>query len=128
MTIRRYRRGTRRAHDPQERNVRLYVIFPALVLLAILSIGACSSTSDEAANSSETKIQLAPASQLSGKVKQAPPVVQEAYQFAIANPEYLEQFPCYCGCGGMGHMSNLDCFVEEFHADGSITFDDHALG
>jgi hypothetical protein len=97
------------------------------VILAIGAIGACSPTSDEA-KSAEIKIQLAPASQLPDRVKQAPPVVQEAYQFAIANPEYLEQFPCYCGCGSMGHMSNLDCFVKDFHADGSITFDDHALG
>jgi len=112
----------------REQNTRLYLMVPVLLLLAVAFIGACSSTSDGPANSPETKIELAPASQLSDKVKQAPPMVQEAYRYAIANPEYLEQFPCYCGCGNMDHMSNLDCFVKEFHADGSITLDSHALG
>jgi hypothetical protein len=55
-------------------------------------------------------------------------VVQEAYRFAIANPEVLAQLPCYCGCGGMGHKSDLDCFVEEFNPDGTIAaFGYHAF-
>jgi hypothetical protein len=70
---------------------------------------------------------LAPASQLSEKVRGAPPVVQEAYRFAIANPEILAKLPCYCGCGNMGHMSNLDCFAEEIAEDGSVVFGYHAL-
>jgi hypothetical protein len=74
------------------------------------------------------EIQLASASSLSDKVRSAPPVVQEAYRFAIANPEVLSKLPCYCGCGGMGHMSNLDCFIQEVKPDGSIAFDYHALG
>ncbi len=74
------------------------------------------------------EIQLASASLLSDKVRSAPPVVQEAYRFAIANPEVLSKLPCYCGCGGMGHMSNLDCFIQEVKPDGSIAFDYHALG
>ena len=108
--------------------MRLYIILPIVVLLAIGSIGACSPTSDEAANPSQTETQLAPASQLPDKVKQAPPVVQEAYRFAIANPDLRETFPCYCSCGNMGHESNLNCFVKEFNPDGSIVFDYHALG
>lgn len=55
-------------------------------------------------------------------------MVQEAYRMAIANPEILEKYPCYCGCGKMGHQSNLDCFVHDVNPDGSIVFDDHALG
>lgn len=73
-------------------------------------------------------VELAPVSQLSAKVRSAPPIVQEAYRFAVANPEILSQYPCYCGCGNMGHESNLDCFVQEFKEDGSIVFDDHAFG
>lgn len=106
----------------------LYVALPILAAL-VIGIGAAwllvgrNDTGPEG-----TEIQLAPASQLSDKVRQAPPIVQEAYRFAVANPELLEQFPCYCSCGSMSHKSNLNCFVREFHADGSITFDDHALG
>ena len=59
-------------------------------------------------------------------VQKAPPTVQEAYQFAISNPHALETVPCYCGCGKMGHKSNLDCYIKDRAADGKITFDDHA--
>ena len=78
--------------------------------------------------SSGQRVQLAPASQLTGQVAAAPPVVREAYRFAIANPEVLSKIPCYCGCGAMDHDSNLDCFVESIEPDGSIVFGDHALG
>lgn len=108
--------------------MRFSIFVPILVLLTLGLIGGCSSTSNEAGSSSGNQVQLAPASQLSDQVKQAPPVVQEAYQFAIANPELLQKIPCYCGCGNMGHMSNLDCFVQEFEPDGSVVFDYHALG
>ena len=60
-------------------------------------------------------------------VQQAPPTVQEAYRFAVANPEVTSQIPCYCGCGAMGHTSNYTCFVAD-DRDGQITFDNHALG
>jgi hypothetical protein len=61
------------------------------------------------------------------EVRQAPVAVQQAYQFAIANAEILSQIPCYCGCGAMGHGSNLDCFASRVAAD-SVRFDSHALG
>jgi len=73
------------------------------------------------------KIQLAPFSQLPVKVRMAPPVVQEAYRFAIANPKILAKLPCFCGCGAKGHKSNLDCFIQRFNPDGSIVFDYHAF-
>ena len=73
------------------------------------------------------EIQLASASLLSDKLRSAPPVVQEGYRFAIANPDILAQLPCYCGCGSMGHKSDLDCFIEEFKPDGSVAFGYHAF-
>lgn len=73
------------------------------------------------------RIKLASVSLLPGKVRAAPTIVQQAYQFAVANPETLSQIPCFCSCGDMGHKSNLDCFVQRFNPDGSIVFDDHAL-
>ena len=73
-------------------------------------------------------VSLAPVSLLSEKVREAPSVVREAYRFAIANPDALSNIPCYCGCGGVGHQSNLDCFVQQFNADGSVVLDDHAFG
>lgn len=72
-------------------------------------------------------VSLAPVSLLSEKVKEAPSVVREAYRFAIANLDTLSKIPCYCGCGAVGHQSNLDCFVDQVNADGSVVLDDHAF-
>jgi hypothetical protein len=79
-------------------------------------------------NSEPEGVSLAPVSLLSEKVREAPSVVREAYRFAIANPDALSNIPCYCGCGSVGHQSNLDCFVEQFNTDGSVVLDDHAFG
>lgn len=54
--------------------------------------------------------------------------VREAYRFAVANPHELEKYPCYCGCGKMGHTSNRDCYIKDIDAAGNVTFDDHASG
>lgn len=106
---------------------RLYLITPILMALFASVGGGVLSACRRDAGSTESGIQLAPASQLSEKVRGAPPVVQEAYRFAIANPAVLAKLPCYCGCGNMGHTSNLDCFVDEVAQDGSIVFGYHAL-
>jgi Protein of unknown function with PCYCGC motif len=71
---------------------------------------------------------LAPLDQMSDDVKSAPLKVQQAYQFAIANPQIMQQIPCYCGCGKMGHTSNYACYVSGVDADGKVNFDTHALG
>jgi hypothetical protein len=96
-----------------------------LMLTLIIFLTACGG----AAETSSTDIKLAPKSALPDFVQDAPPQVQEAYQFAAANAEILQQMPCYCGCGGVGHMNNLDCYVAEFAPDGSVAaFDNHAFG
>lgn len=61
-------------------------------------------------------------------VHNAPDRVQEAYRFAVANPHELEKYPCFCGCGKMGHTSNQSCYIKDIDAAGSVTFDDHASG
>ena len=94
------------------------------VLLALLASGlsACSN------QTSQHAYTLADLQDMPPEVQQAPPVVQESYRFAVANPEVLQQVPCYCGCGGMGHTSNYSCYVAGENADGSLQFDGHALG
>lgn len=61
-------------------------------------------------------------------VRSAATVTQEAYQFAVANPEILKGIPCYCGCGSMRHTSNYSCYVQSVSSTGAIQFDTHALG
>jgi hypothetical protein len=85
-----------------------------LVGLAVWLAGCSTSTSTATAGPGDidmTKLTLAPASVLPDYVQDAPPRVQEAYRFALANPHVLEKIPCYCGCNAQGHMNNLDCYV-----------------
>ena len=62
------------------------------------------------------------------EVKSAPTVVQQAYQFAAANPDVMNQIPCYCGCDDIGHTSNYSCYISGADENGRITYDSHALG
>ena len=100
--------------------LRLPIAF-AGALIFIVSLSGCASSSQHA-------YTLAPASELPAFVHDAPVSVQEAYQFAIANPHELENYPCYCGCGAMGHTSNLSCYIQDVGTDGAIVFDNHAAG
>jgi hypothetical protein len=51
---------------------------------------------------------------------------QAAYAYALARPDVLQWLPCYCGCEGMGHGSNLDCFFVRREEEGNHTYDEHA--
>lgn len=61
-------------------------------------------------------------------VQDAPVRVKEAYLYAVSHPDDLAAVPCFCGCGGMGHASNLSCFVSGINDDGTPIFDSHASG
>jgi hypothetical protein len=96
------------------------------LLLLVLSLvaGACIG----ATRATQPELALAPESALPDFVRDAAPQVQEAYRFAIANPDILSKIPCYCGCGAMGHQNNLQCYIKEIRTDGSIEFENHAFG
>ncbi len=94
-------------------------------LLALL-LAACSPVQQAGGDGHQMK--LAPMSMLTPDVQKAPTKVREAYQYAIANADVLKQIPCYCGCGSMGHKSNLDCYVKELKPDGNAVLETHALG
>jgi hypothetical protein len=101
---------------------RYFALFPVL-LLASLLLAACSAGVQQSSG-----VKLAPASSLPKQMQAAPAAVRTAYQFAVANPDALANVPCYCGCGAIGHTSNLACYIKEFSADGKPVFDDHAMG
>jgi hypothetical protein len=75
-----------------------------------------------------TQTPEAPQSAIPDFILEAPRRVQEAYAFALERPEVLQYMPCFCGCGAGGHESNLDCFVKEIGADGTIDYSTHAFG
>jgi hypothetical protein len=121
------RSSKKRVRSRQKGSVKwLYVAIPILAAV-LIGVGGGWLLARRGDTATGTEIQLAPVSQLPEKVRRAPPVVQEGYRFAIANPEVLAKLPCYCGCGSMGHTSDLDCFIEEFKPDGSIVFGYHAF-
>ena len=96
-----------------------------LIVLALVgtTISACSTSS-----SSEVHLAMSPLDQMPMDVQSAPVAVQEAYQFNVANPDIMQDIPCYCGCGDIGHTSNYDCYVSNIDDKNNITFDNHALG
>ncbi len=95
--------------------------FVILIIVGVILLAACNGAQEQA-------LEMAPVSQLSPEVQQAPDSVQAAYRFALANPDLLQQIPCYCGCGGVGHTSNYACYVDAIQPDESVEFDYHALG
>lgn len=56
------------------------------------------------------------------------PKLARLYTFAMQHPEVLTYMPCTCGCGPMGHNSNWNCYVRSIDADGTVVFDEHAVG
>jgi hypothetical protein len=103
-----------------------------LLLIFVLSLAGslltgCGATTS-ASTMSEHDLKMAPMSMMPTEVQSAPLVTQQAYQFAVANPDIMQHVPCYCGCGAMGHTSNYSCYVDSSDAAGNIKFDGHALG
>lgn len=46
--------------------------------------------------------------------------IEDAYIIATQIPDVLEKIPCYCSCGGIGHKSLRNCYIND---DG--TFGNH---
>lgn len=94
------------------------------VLIAFIVLAALPACSAQGG----AELKMAPVAGMPAEVQNAPVSVQQAYQFAISNPDLMKHIPCYCGCGDIGHTSNYSCYVSGVDDKGSITFDNHALG
>jgi hypothetical protein len=103
------------------RNRKLLII-PLLAFLVLAALPACS------AQNRSADLHMLPLDQMPEMVQSAPVSVQQAYQFAAANPDVMQQIPCYCGCGRVGHTSNYSCYVDGVDGQGKISYDTHALG
>lgn len=104
---------------PPLRKIKLPFV---IALMAAIFLPACSATQ------SLVELNLAPMSGMPDEVQSSPVSVQQAYQFAVANPEIMTQIPCYCGCGSVGHTSNYSCYVATMDEKGAVEYDKHALG
>lgn len=99
-----------------------------LFLLVILALTATAVSACSTSNSDDAHLAMMPLDQMPMDVQSAPVAVQEAYQFNTANPDIMQDIPCYCGCGDIGHTSSYDCYVSNIDDKNNITFDNHALG
>lgn len=102
--------------------MRNRVITSLAVLMLLLLSAGCSAADPHAG------LAMAPMAGMPAEVQAAPVTVQQAYQFAVANPDILSEIPCYCGCGAMGHTSNYACYVAGKDENGQVLYDNHALG
>ncbi len=91
---------------------------PLFTLLLVLVLVACAGGNKESGS----------VAMLPDWAREAPSRVRAAYEYAVEHPDELAKYPCYCGCGAMGHTSNLSCYIQDIAADGTITFDSHANG
>jgi hypothetical protein len=98
-----------------------------LLVLPVVAI-ACGPSADTGNSANDSAVRLAPASALPSDLRQLPLEYQEAYRFALANPDILEKIPCYCGCGSVGHMDNRMCYIQTETAGGEVVFDYHGAG
>lgn len=103
--------------------------------LAALAAGACTAATavpapTTALNTGRPDPLLAdPAADIwPAAYRAAPEPTREAYRYAVAEPEVLRWFPCFCGCVAEGHGSNVDCFVRTRLADGRVILDPHGFG
>lgn len=103
--------------------------WPLCLLIGLILIaGLLAGCTGGSTGSDSSGMAMASMDGMPAEVKSAPTNVQQAYQFAVANPDLMQQFPCYCGCGKMGHTSNYSCYVAGAESDGAILYDTHALG
>ena len=106
-----------------------YRLLPlTLAALLITSVGLAGCSAESEIGAADHDFPMASLATMLAEVQQAPVAVQQAYQFAVANPEVLKHIPCYCGCGAMDHTSNYSCYVAGTGAAGEVVYDNHALG
>lgn len=98
------------------------------VILGVLLFGALLPVLTGCGAQQQLPYSLAPEEALADHIHDAPERVRMSYRFAVENQEELAKYPCYCGCGAMGHTSNLSCYILDTREDGSIVYDYHALG
>lgn len=90
-----------------------------LLMIGIISMGfatGCSSSHEE------EMVLDSKHSDLPEFVTNTSNYVQETYVMASEHPDVLAAAPCYCNCyESAGHISNLDCFVEEMGPNNEVT-------
>ncbi|WP_442600605.1 PCYCGC motif-containing (lipo)protein [Paenibacillus sp. KN14-4R] len=104
---------------------KLFVFF----ILCVLVLSACSTKKEEAHQDhiqGDIQEKTASASVLPTFLNNQKDEIRMVYQVAGMASDIIKWIPCYCGCGeSAGHTSNLNCFIKDVNADGSVVWDDH---
>ncbi|MDR7075086.1 hypothetical protein J2Y03_000074 [Neobacillus niacini] len=99
---------------------KVYTLMFFSILLVIIAVG-CSSNKEKL--TLDKKHSALPDYVLNTSEK-----IEETYTMAATYPEVLASVPCFCGCGMIGHESNLDCFVGQFGDENAVTeWSDHGV-
>lgn len=117
-----HRRMPHYTASPSSIHARRWIPLIALAALLAGALPACSTAADTSG------LHMLPMDQMPAELTSLPVTVETAYRFVAANPDLMQNIPCYCGCGGIGHTSNYSCYVTEVDSRGAIHFDGHALG
>ncbi len=119
MASRKQAKARRRTGRRRRRQInRAYVLIPVALVLLVGGIWllAARDRPDGAAESTR----------LPAWISARGPKARQAYTQAVVHRDELQYIPCYCGCGGVGHASVVDCHIANVADDGSITYDQHA--
>src|SRR5205814_462943 len=105
------------ANNPIRTDVSRRRLLLALALVPAVALVGCV---DESSLTGSSLIAKPALNQWPKEFWDAAPEVQDAYRFALANPDVLKYIPCYCGCVNQGMTSNHDCYVKESRTDGTF--------
>ncbi|MCL7412755.1 MAG: PCYCGC domain-containing protein [ANME-2 cluster archaeon] len=115
MAKKRTRKYTKKKQDKSPINKQIILIVVVVMLSAGIFVGLGGSNNGTDDDESSTSSLDLPGFAYST------PLSLKAYEYTTLNPEIIDQVPCYCGCGGMGHMSLKNCYIWD---DGE--YDNHA--
>ncbi|AGK53441.1 PCYCGC motif-containing (lipo)protein [Bacillus sp. 1NLA3E] len=97
-----------------------YTSFIVFSLLLVIILAGCSPKKELTLDSKHAK--------LPDYVTSSSDIIKQTYIMAAEYPKVLASVPCYCGCTGDGHKSNLDCFVSGISKDNQVTeWDQHGV-
>ncbi|OUM85914.1 MAG: hypothetical protein BAA01_15090 [Bacillus thermozeamaize] len=104
--------------EGQDVKKSLPALFITLIAMLVILSGCSPSQAD-----TQDMVTSSP-QELPSYVKRFSSEIQQTYLLAAEHAETLSYMPCYCGCyESHGHVSNLDCFIQEVKPTREVVWD-----